>query len=57
MREGDETGDIVRGDGKTRHVLGDAGVAWSADDARLGRGAEQGADEGVFAAAGADDED
>ncbi len=55
-REGDEAGDVVGGDGKTGAVGGDAGVARGAEHARVGGAGEQGLDEGVFTAAGTDDE-
>ena len=57
LGEGDETGDVVGGDGEAGDVLGDAGVAGGGDDAGVRGGGEEGFNEGVFAATGADDED
>ena len=56
LREGDEAGDVVGGDGDAGGFEGDAGVARGAEDAGCGGRGEEGADEGVFASAGADDE-
>jgi len=57
LGEGDEAGDVVGGYGDAGGLKGDAGVARGAEDAGVrGRG-EEGADEGVFASAGADDEE
>jgi hypothetical protein len=55
LHESDKARDVVGGDRKTRSFLSDTGVARSAKNARGGRGGEQGADERVFASAGADD--
>ena len=57
LHEGDEAGDIVGGDGKASHLLGDAGVAGRADDTGRGGRGDEGADERVFTATGADDEE
>jgi hypothetical protein len=57
LDEGDETGDVVGGNGESRDLGGDAGVAGSGDHAGAGGGGEDGFDERVLAAAGADDED
>jgi hypothetical protein len=57
LHEGDEAGDVVGGDGEARDLGGDAGVAGGADDAGRGGRGEQRADERVFTATGADDEE
>jgi hypothetical protein len=57
LGEGDEAGDIVGGDGEAGGFEGDAGVAGGANHAGRGGRREEGADESVFASAGADDED
>ena len=56
LHERDEAGDVIGGDRVTRDFLGDAGITGGADHARGGGRGEQGADERVFASAGADDE-
>jgi hypothetical protein len=55
LGEGDEAWDVVGGDGEAGDLGGYAGVAGRAGDAGARGTAEQGFDEGVFAAAGADD--
>ena len=57
LGERDQAGDVIGGDGETRGVLRDAGVAGNTEDPGLGGAREQRADEGMFASAGADDED
>jgi hypothetical protein len=57
LHEGDEARDIVGGDGEARDLGGDAGVAGGADDAGRGGRGEERADERVFTATGADDEE
>jgi starvation-inducible DNA-binding protein len=57
LHEGDEAGDIVGGDGEAGHLFGDAGVAWRADDTGRGGRGDEGADERVFTATGADDQE
>jgi hypothetical protein len=57
LRERNQAGDIIGGDGETRDLGGDTGVAGRTDDARADGGVNEGANQGVFASAGADDED
>jgi len=56
LGEPDKAGNVLHGDGETWRGFGDARIAGSADDARPGGGGQQGADEAMFASAGADDE-
>jgi hypothetical protein len=57
LDEGNEAGDVVGGDGETRNLVSDAGVAGRTNYAGFGGRGEEREDERVFAAAGADDEE